>query len=301
MWREYAVEPECLVQSRDGFRALFFSFGWEHGRLLALYPKKDWLRMVHAALSQSPLRDVERIWVEENLKNERHRFVRARQPYSAEITWLENAEAQRGDNRFDGIVARDNPRSHQAVILSHDAGDTTPLFCCPGDLHVPRRSAEMAASVQLLLRRADAVRFIDPHFGGLEERFLRVLRAMLQFVTPGHDQPRRLEYHLARKSLDLDRDEFERRLRKKLHAAIPPQSVLKFLLWEKRPGGEMLHDRYVLSERGGVDFSVGLDEGEPGQHTKVSRLDRSAYERVWRDYSIETAAFDLIDSFELLP
>ncbi len=294
MWKEYAVQPESLVQSKDGFRALFFAFGWEHGRLIAQYPTKDWLRLVNEALSQSPLGDVARTWVVEKLQSERHRLVSAGRPYAPALPWLQNAENQQATARpFDGIIALENPRQHEAITVVHDLTDTTPHFVSPSHIHIPRNSANMAACVSNLLARSREVLFVDPYFGGLEERFFRVLRAMFTQLAAAPVRATRIEYHLSQRSLCLDHTEFDRRLQHRLGPAVPSGLSVKFFLWEQRPGGEMLHDRYILTEFGGVDFSVGLDEGEAGQTTKVSRLSRQAYDKVWRDYAVATAAFEL--------
>ncbi len=294
MWKEYAVQPECLVQSRDAFRALFFAFGWEHGRLIAQYPTKDWLRLVHEALSRSSLGDVAKAWVVEKLQSEKHRLVRGGRPYSPVLSWLKNAENQQSTTLpFSGIIAQENPRQHRDVAIAEELTDTTPHFVSPGTVYVPRRGTEMAACVRHLLTRSRDVLFVDPHFGGLEERFLAVFRAMLTHLASPLGRAARIEYHLAQKSLCLDHVEFSRRLQRQLRSTIPPDLSVKFLIWEQRPGGEILHDRFILTDLGGVDFSVGLDEGEAGQTTKVSRLSRTAYEKVWRDFSMESAAFVL--------
>jgi hypothetical protein len=295
MWKEYAVQPECLVQSRDAFRALFFAFGWEQGRLIAQYPTKDWLRLVHEALGRSSLGDATKTWVVDKLQTEKHRLVKGGRPYEPVLSWLENAENQQLTPRpFDGIIAQENPRQHRDVAISEELTDTTPHFLSPGNVHVPRRCTEMAACVRSLLARSREVLFVDPYFGGLEERFLAVFRAMLTHLADPLGHAGRIEYHLAQKSLHLDHAEFYRRLQRQLRCTVPPGVSVKFFIWEERPGGEMLHDRFVLTELGGVDFSVGLDEGEPGQTTKVSRLSRAAYEKVWRDYSVDSSAFDLL-------
>lgn len=177
-----------------------------------------------------------------------------------------------------------------------DHTDTTPGFASPGNLPVPRTSVAMAACVRHLLTRSREVVFVDPYFGGLEELFFAVLFAMLTHLTAAPVRVTRIEYHLAQKSLYLDHAEFARRLHRRLSRGLPAGLSIDFLLWEQRPGGEILHDRFVLTDLGGVDFSVGLDEGETGQTTHVSRLSRAAHEKIWRDYAVGTAAFDLCHS-----
>jgi hypothetical protein len=42
---------------------------------------------------------------------------------------------------------------------------------------------------------------------------------------------------------------------------------------------EVLHDRFVLTNRGGIQFGRGLDEG-PGE-VLITRLGEAAYEKEW--------------------
>lgn len=294
MWKEYAVQPESLVQSKDAFRALFYQFGWEQGRLLAKYPAKDWLRMVYESAQQSALRDVERSSVCEWLRNGDHRLVKAGRPYDPGIGWLENAEAQQSKaERFDGIITVQNPRAHPDVVLADELNDETPVFQSPAQILVSRKVVDMVASVRPLLNRSREIIFVDPHFGCLERRFLTVLSGFLEVIIRDKNPVERIEYHLAQSSLVLDHAEFFRRLRRHICDHIPVGSNITFFVWKQKAGGEKLHDRYILTERGGVQFSVGLDEGELGETTMVSRLSRSVYDRVWRHFSEETAAFKL--------
>jgi hypothetical protein len=57
---------------------------------------------------------------------------------------------------------------------------------------------------------------------------------------------------------------------------------------------ERLHDRFVLTDRGGVLSTYGWDSGEPGQTSEVSLLDEDSYLLRWKQYQRENAAFDLV-------
>jgi hypothetical protein len=246
---------------------------------------------VHDTLGASGLSEIARQKIIESLAQGRDRMVNAGRPYDPVLPWLPNAEAQQASgNPFSGIIALENPRVHAEVVVADALTDVTPCFVCPADVHVRRTAREMVDCVRSLLSKSREVLLIDPHFGCLDPRFYAVLLEVVQQLPAGL---MRLEYHLARKSLILDEVEYSRRLERHLSPKLRKGLKIEFFAWEQRVGGEMLHDRFIVTELGGVNFSVGLDEGAPGQTTKVSRLSKLTHQKVWHDYSNGTAAFDL--------
>ena len=65
--------------------------------------------------------------------------------------------------------------------------------------------------------------------------------------------------------------------------------------WRQRDGGEKLHNRYVLTELGGVQFHVGLDEGNPGETDEVDLLEEKVYAIRRSQYDPKAPAFDPAD------
>ena len=62
--------------------------------------------------------------------------------------------------------------------------------------------------------------------------------------------------------------------------------------WKEREGGEKLHNRYILTDIGGVQFGVGLDEGEPGTTDDIARLSVDTFRKRFEDYAGPNFAFD---------
>ena len=69
---------------------------------------------------------------------------------------------------------------------------------------------------------------------------------------------------------------------------------MRILKWDKKSIGDVMHARYLLTERGGVRFDFGLKQGELGETTDVQLLDDATYEKRWKDFQEDTAAFDLV-------
>ena len=52
----------------------------------------------------------------------------------------------------------------------------------------------------------------------------------------------------------------------------------------QKPDGERLHNRYILTDLGGVAFGVGLDDGGAGETDDLTLLERAVYELRWGQY-----------------
>jgi hypothetical protein len=291
MWKEYAIEPACVVQSRETFRFLLSNFGTEHGRWIVRFPKA-WRQQIHAALETSPLRDVDRTRVIEWLKVDKGRFFGAGgDNFSPGVSWLQNALVHHDARPFAKILAVANPDAHADVVVPEAENDLGACLACPHIVSVERNASAMVGAVAPLLGKAAELIFIDPHFGP-EARFLDVLAAALQRVAQRAQKPSRIEYHFQAK---VSAVEFEQNWESRILSAIPAGLTLTFVAWHERPGGEQLHDRFILAPIGGVDVTVGLDTGSPGQTTRITRLTTETHTKIWADYQHgkETAAFDL--------
>lgn len=55
----------------------------------------------------------------------------------------------------------------------------------------------------------------------------------------------------------------------------------------------MLHNRYILTDVGGVQFGVGLDEGDPGMTDDVVLLEANVFNRRLQDFAGPAYAFDI--------
>jgi Regulator of RNA terminal phosphate cyclase/Sigma-54 interaction domain/CRISPR-associated protein (Cas_Csm6) len=65
--------------------------------------------------------------------------------------------------------------------------------------------------------------------------------------------------------------------------------------WRQREGGEKLHNRYILTDIGGVSFAVGLDDGDDGETDEVTLLEEKTYKFRWMQYRGPEQAFYLVD------
>ena len=296
MIHEYALEPELVATwgNRHDFRYFIEKFGLGQPRIVSRYPK-PWKRLVWEAFRTD--NEVERARMTELLARLSERMVHRRNyVWEPERPWLQNAHDEHARVPFHAILASANSTHHPRTLISDGLGDATPLWAVPHAVTIARSAGEMAAAVVAMLRIADIVVFVDPYFrpGRLENR--RPLEAFLSAVVNDRPlaMPARVEVHTA---LDEDRsgtrEFFEDQCRRNLPRCIPDGVRLVLLRLQERPGAQHLHNRYILTDVGGLVFGAGLDEGAAGETDDVTLMDRAQYELRWSQHAAEPMAFDV--------
>ena len=81
-------------------------------------------------------------------------------------------------------------------------------------------------------------------------------------------------------------------LKESFEKFIPAGLSVTLFQWQERPGGQKLHNRYILTDLGGVSFHHGLDAGADGETDDITRLDREQYLIHCKQYDIKCPAFD---------
>ncbi len=329
MFYEYALEPSLLSNWKD-FRYFTERCGWYEGRLIARYPKR-WKRLVYDSLRGCG--EIERKRIEERLRGINAKLVkRVNAQYDGEQTWLGNAVAEHGRKPFHAILAVANPTAHPDVLLGDDVDEARWNVSGEPVLRLP---AEFAAQIALLLRASHTVAFIDPHFAPTAKRFTAVFEAFLSVVFDASSggRPPEVQLHVGIKYLDIA-DEVERKqaesrvvhhriaeLQKYLPSVIPSGEKVTASVWKEKDGGDKLHNRYVLTDVGGVSFGIGLDSAEEGVHTKqggggatarddakgttseredIQRLEESKRAFRWQQYIGSSPAFLLLGRAEII-
>lgn len=289
MLYEYALEPDLLSNWKD-FRYFTEKFDIAQGRLISRYPKR-WKKIVYDSLANCG--EIERKRIEEGLLQIDARMLKRHHSWERQQDWLANAEAEHERRPFRAIVARLNARQQDFVLEGDNLTDNHPLWKGNTSPIVPRTVQEMAACVALLLRASKEILFIDPHFGPENARHRRPLEAFLAAILEQRcdEPPKKVEVHLSAKS---ESKFFEDECKRRLPNIVPNGIKVRLVRWQQRDGGEKLHNRYILTDRGGVGLGVGLDDGTPGETDEFKFFDDAVRERRWKQFTSEPA-FDFVD------
>lgn len=132
MIHAFALDPELVATwgRREEFRFIHDKFGLGTPRVLLELPAfSKWKRAVYNAaialdVSQEDMKRIEELF---RLFGE-HKHRRADAVYDGLLTWLENAESEWARRPFAGIVASQNPRNHEGVLVPDQLGAGSSLW-----------------------------------------------------------------------------------------------------------------------------------------------------------------------------
>lgn len=284
---EYALEPELVATWTDRSDCRYFkeSFGLGQGRVVSRYPKR-WKSLVWNAFNSTD--DFARKRLEELLASLSEQMVqRSDARWDGESTsWRNNAESEHERLAFHAILARTNPKNHARVLTENDLDEDSATRWAVGRwCSVARSAAEMADAVAPLLRCSSDVIFVDPYFGPERPRYRRSFEAFLERMVsqrPG-EMPKRVEVHTAADNTGTE-EFFRGECDTKLRRCVPKGTQVLVRRLKQKQDGEKLHNRYILTDLGGITFGTGLDTGNEGETDDITLMDRGQYELRWSQY-----------------
>jgi len=289
MIKEYALQPD-LVSTWQTCRFLLDKFGYGRGRVISRYPKK-WAKLTYESLNND--KPMEKKRIEVGLIRLKAALYPRYHVWDSAKGWLDNAIEEHGHRPFCAIISDDNPGSNAAIIREADLDeDEEPRWKAETQCRIERTAANMAACADALLRNAKQIIFVDPHFNPQAGRFKRPLEAFLRIATnrPAGIRISRIEIHTGHTAAGV-KTFFDSECQKHLPPIIPSGLKVRLVRWDQA----YVHNRFILTECGGLKFGTGLDDhdGRPLSHDLVDLLERETYEKTWKEYQRDTPVFPL--------
>lgn len=290
---EYGVDPNCLCDFQR-LRFIADSVGVPKGRLVSDYPgswRRTVLQMIAGRLPAERTRlEIQFQRIKANLISSNGRAFDG-----LKGDWLSNAEMAHASKPFRAIVSAMNPRANPSVLTVDDIDDTTELWKTSQNYPIPRKATDMAAAVDLLLQVSYDVVFVDPHFDPAALRFRRPFeRFLLGCAQTRNSKTPRVRLITHTSYATKAGDAYEGNCQQYLAPLIPKNLTCELVrIREKAAPSEVIHNRFVLTDRGGVKFGIGLDDDDDwgGQTDDVDLLSQDTFDTRWRQYAL-MQAFD---------
>jgi hypothetical protein len=283
---EYAIEPQAICGDPSTLKYLSLLFGFDRGRLISRFPKQ-WEREVLAAADEAGIKAGARLELVERLNVLKQRaLIKSRRNYDPALGgWLQNAIVQQAQSPFHAIIASENPGGRPDVVLARDVEEAHPLLHSPYNWDVERTPEAIARALEPLLRTGRLIRFVDPHFDIGRPKDTAVLKECLVLAGGYNVQGTRWEIHCKdgddKKALHDLREAGEKQLKK----ALPNGTSIALIRWREPPNSDEFHDRFLLTERGGVSLGAGFMAKGAAKKVMLSVLAKDVHNARWAMFS----------------
>lgn len=281
MIKEFALDPAAIA-TWENFRYFTEKFGVPQGRLIAEFPGK-WKRMVIEAAQRSA-KPVEFTRIVERLRQVSDKVLLAsgRPGGDAAKCWLDRAVEEHARLPFAAVIALENPSSHPGVLLQSDVNEDLQRFRADRQIEIQRTAKDLVGCIELLLRHSSLVKWIDPHIDLKQSRWRRPFLAALD-VLRTKQKHTVLEIHRAVGNVTHELNLVHQFTAEFQHCACDQVTLCLHLHPERS-----MHDRFILSERGGIKVGHGLDDNEDGGTNSVANvllLDSHLFEVQWNKFA----------------
>lgn len=275
MHSEYAVEPSVIGSDWPTFRYLIEKFGFDKGRLISRFPSR-WERKVVAAAKDANLTDIQISSIIERLKGtKKTRVFDLGRDFEYGDDWIDNALREHAKRAFRGIIFAKKPTGCPEALTVDDCDDENPLFKVSTSRDVSRVADEISDALLLLLAPATEIDVVDPFFDVRPRKgdFLGPIAALLAKLSDAGFSEKTLRIHYRTHASRPTDAQLAQDAPGLTAGLIPPGFKLQLFEWEKIEGGKDFHDRFVLTNFGGIQIGIGPAAAEASQDTTFTLLD----------------------------
>ena len=272
----YAADPSVCAHASE-LKLLLASFGPYTGRYLANYPI-DWAAQVERQLEN--LGEIEAARVKTILRRARETMAlitRANLSWNPEKEWLVNAIPLLGTAPavFDALIAQQ--ATPPAIHHLHEL-DLPPT----AEERIAGTASEYARISKILLVLSPEIALVDPYLNPLKGDCAAVLKAMFETAAKGKCQKISLwarESEVCRRgTYAVIKSDLEDRLRQLARqAGFKPGREIEMILVEDESRQAKMHDRFLLSIKGGIRFGQGFQQLPQGRHVEVGPVGKTTH------------------------
>lgn len=276
MFKEIAIDPAALASSYLQFNHIIDRFGIPEGRLIAAFPSK-WKRLVYEAANAQLKGHLDLKRIEERLRKlPATAFLSLERPgQGCEANWVRAAIEEHRRMPFDAVVTA-AAVGEPGFLQPADVSTEDPSFETNRQWHVKRDAVSMVNCCGPLLSSSLHVKLIDPHFDAHSPRFKRPFLELMRRARPG------TTVDIFRGD-QMDAAHFVIGIQRALKHWTPAGILLRLFLRPK----DSMHNRFIMSNAGGVSFQIGLDDDATGDRPEdiVTILQADIWSREWGTYA----------------
>ncbi|WP_299627606.1 hypothetical protein [uncultured Tateyamaria sp.] len=297
MLSEYAVEPAAIGTDWNTFRYLIEKFGADKGRLISRFPNK-WEKKVIQAAKDAGLSEVKLASVVERLHGAKHKVVSFNRTYDHETSWVDNAIREHGHRPFRAIVCGEGAVTCAEALAPDDCFDENAFFNAPISRDVARTSDDIADALLLIALVAGEIDIVDPYFDlrPAKGNYTGPLTSLLGKLAAATPTPKVIKVHFRSHDSRPPPNILAQNAPALINGILPQGYSLELYEWTEVPGGEDLHDRFFLTDVGGLMVGAGLAAAGPGETATFTLLDNTHAQQLRSRFSANSTVYTRVGS-----
>ncbi len=269
MIKIFTIDP-AVFDSLDSFSELIEYFGIDKFRMIWSFPS-SWIMLIKEVIKTN-FKNRERKRAYNKLEKIYKSVIAIPSDFVSNDTnislenWLNKADELYQIKKYDGIISDKNPNG-RTYICKLDNLDTCSVLNNDQSFKVKRTDIELAAAIAPLLYFATEIHFVDKYFHFLNSYHIRPLKSFIKeiFSDLRINQISKITYHTGDSAKS---ENLENILKSELDGIIPERVTLHIVRWPD----EKLHNRFVLTNIGGVNFQQGLCDWDNGNNIEFDDI-----------------------------
>ena len=160
-----------------------------------------------------------------------------------------------------------------------------------GNIRAPQRVHRFVLGG--LLRFGSNILFVDPFFDPYSARYKSTLRECLSIVkafNPGASCEIHYRYHDNKPS----QEEIQREAANLFKGVIPVDMKINVYCWREKNGGADFHDRFLLTEKGGISSGSGFSADGAHQVTNMHLMSFELTQRTLKTFARSATDYELV-------
>ncbi|MEY8200667.1 MAG: hypothetical protein RPS47_15635 [Colwellia sp.] len=284
MLYEFALEPKLVyrvTESRRNFVDFLQRFSIGNPAVISDYPKIKYFRKQVLSELDDALPESQKTMIEEVLKflSESPRVKRC-SGYNKNEDWVSNVTTENSRIPFDNIVCSTSGINIGEITLD-DIHEGYPDY--PRQVVVQRVADKITNTIENMLRLSTKIIFVDPYFSADDKNWVPFINFIEVAKEAQPVESLDVEVLFRKGARGIANDLAEKF--QKSHRDLLIDCNITFKQIKERKNQEVIHNRYVLTDIGGVCFGIGLGEDAITASDEVTILDKVVYELRWSQYA----------------
>ncbi len=283
MLYEYAIDPIAMVEiarDRRDFRLFLRSFEVGNPRVVSNFPKFSRLKkQIESHADSVGLEGIDSTRLDELLSFLRQ-LPKVVRPSDADgDSWVDKVRSEGGRVAFDTVFVSDKAllEPWPSVSIDDCYQGNCPFWDFNDRVVVSKTASAIASAIANMLRLSTRIYIIDPYLGTQKDKWSTFISVLEKAVSGRVADDLEVTVYLAPCKGITTPSEMKKHFEKTAAEQFSSIKRMQFIGLKEKRDGEQFHNRYILTDIGGISLGAGFEDGGPSETDDLFLLSREQY------------------------